>query len=71
MNWIGSLLSLLGNLVGWGRDRSARKNTPEIVANKNAAIDAKARDRIAEIESKAAAGDPAAMEELRKLISEE
>lgn len=65
------MLKLVSNLfgavmegLGFARERSAAKNTPEMQANARAQTDADIDRKIAEADAKAAAGDPRAAERL-------
>ncbi len=68
--WLSSILSILANALGWGRDVDARKNSPEMLAQKKAQDDEREKARINEIETKAEAGDTAAQEQARKELGE-
>ena len=67
---IGGILSFLAGLLRGALAIFSRKNEPDMVANKVAIDDAKRADEIAALECRAAAGDAAALAELRNRLSE-
>lgn len=73
--WISSLVAFAADLIGWGRERDARVNSPVIVANKTAAKDEQTMAEIDDVETRAQSQDPkvaqAALDELRKRASRE
>lgn len=71
MGWLSSILSILANALGWGKDVQEEKNSPEMQANKNAATRSKDADRINTEIAAANKGDAKAQEALRKELSED
>jgi hypothetical protein len=67
---IGGVLSFLGGAWKFFAGIFLRKNQPDIVANEVACEDSKREDDIAALESAAAAGDPKALEEMRRKLAE-
>lgn len=70
MNIVTAIISFLANLVGWGRETSARKNTEEVKRNATAIDDTKADDKVKVTVKKASRGNKKAMKDLRKELSE-
>lgn len=64
------IIRLLGSALDFATAIFKRKNDPDMVANKRAEELSKQKDEIAALEARAAAGDPAALEEIRRRVAE-
>jgi len=64
---ISNGLKAVAAVFGWAQQRDAEKNSPEMIANAHAKLDAEAAKLVAEANAKAAQGD---LDAARKLASE-
>lgn len=67
---IEGIVSILASVFGYRRDKAARENTPEIVANTEADDRSKQQDKIQETINKASTGDEQALDDLRRNSAE-
>lgn len=70
MNFLSALLSAIGNLLGFAKQREELKNSPEMKANRVAQKDNTREAQIAKEEDAAHSGDQASLDQLRKDLGE-